>query len=93
MQVLNQHPNVSQSSEDGALNGSNSASNAGLPLRVGISEDSNKRWRRAMEDAHAFVYDFGGVHGQGFFGIFDGHAGKDAAEWCGQNFHQVSARR
>ena len=46
-----------------------------------------------MEDAHAFVYDFGGVHGQGFFGIFDGHAGKDAAEWCGQNFHQVSARR
>ena len=43
-----------------------------------------------MEDAHAFVYDYGGVHGQGFFGIFDGHAGKDAAEWCGQNFHQVS---
>lgn len=41
-----------------------------------------------MEDAHAFVYDFGGVRGQGFFGIFDGHAGKDAAEWCGQNFHQ-----
>lgn len=44
-----------------------------------------------MEDAHAFVYDFGGVQGQGFFGIFDGHAGKDAAEWCGQNFHKVSS--
>lgn len=42
-----------------------------------------------MEDSHAFVYDYGGVHGQGFFGIFDGHAGKDAAEWCGQNFHKV----
>lgn len=45
-----------------------------------------------MEDAHAFVYDFEDVQGQGFFGIFDGHAGKDAAEWCGQNFHQVSIK-
>lgn len=42
-----------------------------------------------MEDAHAFVYDFGGVRGQGFFGVFDGHAGKHAAEWCGQHFHEV----
>lgn len=41
-----------------------------------------------MEDAHAFVYDFGGVHGQGFFSIFDGHAGKHAAEWCGKHFHE-----
>lgn len=43
-----------------------------------------------MEDSHAFVYDFGNVAGQGFFGVFDGHAGKHAAEWCGQNFHTVS---
>ncbi|CDR88105.1 related to phosphoprotein phosphatase 2C [Sporisorium scitamineum] len=88
--VLNQHPNVSPSTEAGTVaKGSGSGSNAELSFRVGISEDSNKRWRRAMEDAHAFVYDFGGVHGQGFFGIFDGHAGKDAAEWCGQNFHHA----
>lgn len=40
-----------------------------------------------MEDAHAFVYDFGSVHGQGYFGVFDGHAGKHSAEWCGQHFH------
>ncbi|SAM78574.1 related to phosphoprotein phosphatase 2C [Ustilago bromivora] len=87
--VLNQHPNLSQSKEDGAsAQGSGSGATQGMSFRVGISEDSNKRWRRAMEDAHAFVYDFGDVHGQGFFGIFDGHAGKDAAEWCGQNFHQ-----
>ncbi|SYW85422.1 uncharacterized protein UHO2_01668 [Ustilago hordei] len=77
------------SKEDGAsAQGSGSGATQGMSFRVGISEDSNKRWRRAMEDAHAFVYDFGDVHGQGFFGIFDGHAGKDAAEWCGQNFHQ-----
>jgi protein phosphatase PTC1 len=60
------------------------------PFRVGVSEDRNKRWRRTMEDSHAFVYDFGGVPGQGFFGVFDGHAGKHSAEWCGQHFHEVS---
>ncbi len=61
-----------------------------LPFRVGMSEDRNKRWRRTMEDSHAFVYGFGGVHGQGFFGVFDGHAGKHSAEWCGEHFHEVS---
>lgn len=79
-QILNQHPSFS------LADGSHKAT---LPFRVGVSEDCNKRWRRTMEDSHAFVYDFAGVHGQGFFGIFDGHAGKQAAEWCGHNFHQV----
>ncbi|KAJ7925305.1 phosphatase 2C-like domain-containing protein [Mycena leptocephala] len=54
--------------------------------QVGISED--KGARRTMEDAHSFVVDFGGVRGQGFFAIFDGHAGKHAAEWCGAHFHE-----
>jgi protein phosphatase PTC1 len=40
-----------------------------------------------MEDAHSFVVDYAGVRGQGFFAIFDGHAGKHAAEWCGGHFH------
>ncbi|KAI5455003.1 mgpp2cl-1, protein phosphatase 2C-like protein 1 [Naganishia albida] len=57
-------------------------------FRVGVSEDKNRKCRRSMEDAHSFVYDFGGVKGQGYFAIFDGHAGKHAAEWCGQNFHE-----
>ncbi|KAI0793210.1 phosphatase 2C-like domain-containing protein [Abortiporus biennis] len=39
-----------------------------------------------MEDAHSIIVPFAGVRGQGFFAIFDGHAGKQAAEWCGQNF-------
>ncbi|CCM05449.1 uncharacterized protein FIBRA_07668 [Fibroporia radiculosa] len=42
--------------------------------------------RRFMEDAHSVIVPFGGIRGQGFFAIFDGHAGKQAAEWCGQNF-------
>lgn len=44
--------------------------------------------RRFMEDSHALVAPFNQVHGQGFFAVFDGHAGKHAAEWCGQHFHE-----
>lgn len=57
-------------------------------FRVGVSEDKNKKCRRTMEDAHSFVYDFAGIRGQGYFAVFDGHAGKHAAEWCGQHFHK-----
>jgi len=76
---LNQHPKDG----DGGHQGAGMA-----PLyKVGVSEDRNKKCRRTMEDSHAFIYDFGGVKGQGYFAVFDGHAGKHAAEWCGANFH------
>ncbi|KAF9531623.1 phosphatase 2C-like domain-containing protein [Crepidotus variabilis] len=55
-------------------------------FRVGLSEDKGSR--RTMEDAHSFVFDFDDVRGQGFFAVFDGHAGKHAAEWCGGHFHE-----
>lgn len=55
--------------------------------QVGISEDQGSR--RTMEDAHSFVVDFDSIRGQGFFAVFDGHAGKHAAEWCGTHFHEA----
>ncbi|KAI9571110.1 phosphatase 2C-domain-containing protein [Boletus coccyginus] len=67
----------------GTLNQHSVGNNA---FQVGVSED--KGTRRFMEDAHSFVVDFAGVRGQGFFAVFDGHAGKHAAEWCGQHFHE-----
>ncbi|KAJ1971906.1 phosphatase 2C, partial [Dimargaris verticillata] len=65
--------------------------NTGQPgtFRVGVSSDRNRRCRRTMEDSHSFFYNFANVPGQGFFTIFDGHAGKQAAEWCGLHFHEV----
>ncbi|WRT63225.1 uncharacterized protein IL334_000128 [Kwoniella shivajii] len=82
--VLNRHPASAPSPAKVAaqLPGSK------VTFRVGVSEDKNKRCRRTMEDAHSFVYDFAGVKGQGYFAVFDGHAGKHSAEWCGQNFHE-----
>ncbi|KAG0268987.1 cholesterol esterase [Actinomortierella ambigua] len=56
---------------------------------VGVVEDRNKRCRRTMEDTHAFIYNYEGIKGHGYFAIFDGHAGRAAADWCGQHFHEV----
>ncbi|KAG0166717.1 Protein phosphatase 2C 1 [Apophysomyces sp. BC1015] len=55
---------------------------------IGIAEDRNKRFRRTMEDSHSYVMDFDCVPQQGLFAIFDGHGGRDAAEWCGDHFHE-----
>ena len=42
-----------------------------------------------MEDAHIYLQDFNNVPGQGYFAIFDGHAGKFAAEWCRDNMNRI----
>ncbi|KAH9957912.1 protein serine/threonine phosphatase 2C [Russula dissimulans] len=55
-------------------------------FRFGVLDEKGPR--RTMEDAHSYVFDYDGVHGQGFFAVFDGHAGREAADWCGKNFHQ-----
>ncbi|KAI8908579.1 phosphatase 2C-like domain-containing protein [Gorgonomyces haynaldii] len=56
-------------------------------FKVGFTEDRNKRYRRSMEDSHIICYSFCDIPGAGFFGIFDGHAGKQAADYCGNNLH------
>jgi protein phosphatase PTC1 len=68
-------------------------------FRVGVSEDKNRKCRRTMEDTHAYLYNFlpeaNGTSEEladsdnGYFAIFDGHAGTYAAEWCGRKLHVV----
>ncbi|KAJ3011414.1 Protein phosphatase 2C 1 [Thoreauomyces humboldtii] len=56
-------------------------------FKIGFSEDKNKKYRRTMEDAHSYFYNFGQSNGSGWFAVFDGHAGKSAADWCGEHMH------
>ena len=63
-------------------------------FQIGVAEDVNRKCRRTMEDTHAFLYDFHkpGMD-SGYFAIFDGHAGKSAAEFCGEEFHHLFSRQ
>ncbi|KAJ2403672.1 phosphatase 2C [Coemansia sp. RSA 2526] len=56
---------------------------------IGVSFSKNRRYRRTMEDAHFHQHDFEGVKGQLFMAIFDGHAGRQAAQWCGEHLAHI----
>ena len=64
-------------------------------FKVGFSEDRNKRFRRTMEDAHTinttFIDEGGGILylTTAFFAVFDGHAGRAAADFCGQRMQLI----
>ncbi|KAI9003590.1 phosphatase 2C-like domain-containing protein [Gaertneriomyces semiglobifer] len=67
-------------------------------FEVGFAEDKNKKYRRTMEVPYLFARaqrcHLPAVHSyccSGWFAIFDGHAGKAAADWCGENLHQTFA--
>lgn len=56
---------------------------------VAVSEDYNLKFRRTMEDAHVYIYNYADVTDSGYFAIFDGHAGADAAHWCSKHLHYI----
>eukprot|EP00186_Timspurckia_oligopyrenoides_P002573 CAMPEP_0182448016 /NCGR_PEP_ID=MMETSP1172-20130603/22701_1 /TAXON_ID=708627 /ORGANISM="Timspurckia oligopyrenoides, Strain CCMP3278" /LENGTH=474 /DNA_ID=CAMNT_0024644711 /DNA_START=272 /DNA_END=1696 /DNA_ORIENTATION=+ len=47
---------------------------------VGFTEEPNSNFRPTMEDAHVIVEHFSGRSNEAFFGIYDGHGGRDAVE-------------
>jgi protein phosphatase PTC1 len=47
----------------------------------------NPRYRSTMEDASAIVDGFGGDEGTGYFGIYDGHGGRNVAEFLRLHLH------
>ena len=64
----------------------------GLSFKVGVAENKNTTYRSKMEDVHTYVANFSERLDWGYFAIFDGHAGKDAARWCGNNLHTLLER-
>lgn len=55
----------------------------------GVCADQNWQHRRKMEDAHFIKDNFCAEPTTGFFSIFDGHGGKEAATFSANNLHQV----
>merc|ERR1719498_696915 len=56
---------------------------------IGIRVDRNARHRRTMEDTHTYVDGFLDDPKCGFFGVYDGHGGKQAAEFVRDHLHLV----
>jgi serine/threonine protein phosphatase PrpC len=54
---------------------------------ISFAEDMNPRYRSTMEDASAIVDGFGGDEGTGYFGIYDGHGGRNVAEFLRLHLH------
>ncbi|KAG7694690.1 hypothetical protein KL929_003598 [Ogataea haglerorum] len=60
-----------------------------LSFDVGVCENRNSKYRPSMEDVHTYVANFAERLDWGYFAVFDGHAGKNAARWCGSNLHNI----
>ncbi|XP_070570086.1 protein phosphatase 2C-like domain-containing protein 1 [Ptychodera flava] len=54
---------------------------------VGICSDGNERWKSTMEDTRVFQDYFGNDSNKCFFGIYDGHHGRFAAEVSANDLH------
>ena len=55
-------------------------------FRVGMAELNG--WRDGMEDAHVIHI----ADGEAFFGVLDGHGGKECSRWCAQRLHEKLAK-
>jgi hypothetical protein len=54
---------------------------------LSFSEDMNPKYRSTMEDASAMLDGFGGDPSTGYFGIYDGHGGRNVAEFLRLHLH------
>lgn len=55
---------------------------------IGVATDRNARYRRTMEDVHTIVDSLDSKPDMGFFAVYDGHGGKQAAEFAAQCLHE-----
>lgn len=59
---------------------------------IGTAVDRNARYRRTMEDEHIFVDSFAGDSSCGYFGIYDGHGGRQVVERVKAELHNIFER-
>ncbi|KAK9763893.1 Protein phosphatase 2C 2 [Basidiobolus ranarum] len=45
-------------------------------------------WRVTMEDAHTTILTLKNLQDTSFFGVYDGHGGRGAAKYCGEQLHE-----
>mmetsp|Transcript_58074 Transcript_58074/g.136399 ORF Transcript_58074/g.136399 Transcript_58074/m.136399 type:complete len:283 (-) Transcript_58074:54-902(-) len=57
-------------------------------FNVGFSEDENLKWRKSMEDSHVIEAPFMSEREAGFFAVYDGHGGKEAADLASAELHK-----
>ncbi|ONH65496.1 Protein phosphatase 2C 1 [Cyberlindnera fabianii] len=81
------------SSASTSANGMTDQGKYTLSYTVGVAENTNVKYRPTMEDVHTYVENFAERLDWGYFAIFDGHAGKQAAKWCGQHLHSIVERK
>jgi len=62
-------------------------SRASACLGAGASADGNLRYRAQMEDRHVVKETFAGSNQQAFFAVYDGHGGKEAADFAAESLH------
>jgi serine/threonine protein phosphatase PrpC len=51
-------------------------------------EEQNPRFRQYMEDASKLIDSYMGDPNQGYFGLFDGHGGSEAVDYCKARLHE-----
>lgn len=54
---------------------------------ISFAEAMNPRYRSTMEDASVVIDGYGGDNSTGYFGIYDGHGGRNVAEFLRLHLH------
>lgn len=54
---------------------------------IGVCSEKNPKHRRKMEDEHVMFDTFGGEKGLGYFGVYDGHGGRQTVEFVAEHLH------
>lgn len=58
-------------------------------IGIGLAEDQNQRFRKTMEDSTVMIDKYGNNLNLGFFAVFDGHGGADAAKSASELVHRL----